>query len=268
MYVKRVDWIFAVVIGLLLNGCAGVETAPSLEERQVLAPTGKLRVGFLSNSALYAKKDPVSGELKGVAVDLGRELARRIGVPFEAVGYSAMSEQLAGAKSGEWDVAMMAINPQRTLLVEFSAPYMEVEFGYLVAGGSMISTLSDADKPGVRIGVVRKGGVDTYLSRSLQSATLVRLPALADMVKSLGSGRLDALAASKATLLSISAKVPGSRLLDGRFSTMGIGMAVPKGRTAGAAYVSRFVEAAKSEGVVYRSIEQAGLRGVVVTPLK
>ena len=264
----RNNWIFAAALALLLNGCAGIQTTPTQEEKQALAPTGKLRVGFLSASALYAKKDAASGELKGVAVDLGKELARRIGVPFEPVGYSSVSAQLAGAKSGEWDVAMMAINPQRALIVDFTAPYMEVEFTYLVPAGSSISTLSDVDKPGVRIGVVQKGGPDVHLSRNLQSATLVRVPTLADMVEALKAGRAHALAATKATLLGMSAKLPGSRVLEGRFSTTGIGMAVPKGRAGSAAYVGRFVEDAKSEGLVKAAIERAGLRGVIVAPLK
>ncbi|HKZ00999.1 MAG TPA: hypothetical protein VJ180_02090, partial [Pyrinomonadaceae bacterium] len=63
----RNNWIFAAALALLLNGCAGIQTAPTQEEKQALAPTGKLRVGFLSASALYAKKDAASGELKGVA---------------------------------------------------------------------------------------------------------------------------------------------------------------------------------------------------------
>lgn len=264
----RIKWIFAAVVGLLLSGCAGIQTAPTQEERQALAPTGKLRVAFLSTSPLYAKKDAASGELKGVAVDLGKELARRIGVPFEAVGYFSISAQLAGAKSGEWDVAMMAINAQRALIVDFTAPYMEVEFSYLVPGGSSMSTLSDVDKPGVRIGVVQKGGPDVGLSRTLQSATLFRVPTLADMSEALKTGRADALAASKASLLSMSAKIPGSRVLEGRFSTTGIGMAVPKGRTAAAAYVRKFVEEAKSEGLVKDAIERAELRGVIVAPLR
>lgn len=268
MKAKRLEWIFAASLALLLNGCADMQMAYTQEERQALAPTGKLRVGFLSNSALYARKDAASEELRGVAVDLGKELARRVGVPFEAVGYASISAQLAGAKSGEWDVAMMAINAQRALIVDFTAPYMEVEFSYLVAGGSSIATLSDVDKPGVRIGVVQKGGPDVGLSRTLQSATLVRVPTLADMSEALKAGRADALAASKASLLSMSAKIPGSRVLEGRFSTTGIGMAVPKGRTAAAAYVRKFVEEAKSEGLVKEAIERAGLRGVVAAPLR
>ena len=80
--------------------------APTAEARQALAPTGHLRVAFLS-SPLYASKDHTTGELRGVAVDLGRELARRVGVPFQPVPYSNRGAIIAGAKSEEWDVALM-----------------------------------------------------------------------------------------------------------------------------------------------------------------
>src|SRR5687768_4784842 len=106
-----IQWLMGV-IAVVLTACAGVQTAPTPETRTI-APTGKLRVGFLSTTPLHATKDPSSGEFKGVAVDLGKELARRIGVPFEPVAYSSFSSLIAGAKADEWDVAMMGINEER-----------------------------------------------------------------------------------------------------------------------------------------------------------
>jgi ABC-type amino acid transport substrate-binding protein len=64
-----------------------------------LAPTGKLRVAFVSGP-LYATKDPATGELKGVAVDLGKDLARRVGVPFDPVVYPNPPALIGDAKSG------------------------------------------------------------------------------------------------------------------------------------------------------------------------
>ena len=58
---------------------------PTPEARQALAPTGKLRVGLQLGSPHNVIADPVTGEMKGVGYDLGKELARRIGVPFEPV---------------------------------------------------------------------------------------------------------------------------------------------------------------------------------------
>ena len=261
-------WIAAAVLGLLLNGCAGVQTAPTQEEKQALAPTGKLRVGFISGSPIHATKDAASGEFKGVAVDLGKELARRIGVPFEPVAYSSVPALITGAKTGQWDVATMGISTERALLVDFTAPYMEVEFSYLVPKGSPISTLSDVDRPGIRIGVVEKASPDVYLTGTLRSATLVRAPTIAGIVESLRAGRADVLFGTKAGMLSQAEKLAGSRVLEGRSGGEETGIAIPKRRDSSAAYVRKFVESAKSEGLVKAAIERAALRGVVVAPLK
>lgn len=262
------EWFCAGVAGLVIGGCAGMQTGPSSETRAAVAPTGKLRVGFISGSPIHATKDAASGEFKGVAVDLGKELARRIGVPFEPVAYSSVPALIAAAKTGQWDVATMGINTERALLVDFTAPYMEVEFSYLVPQGSPISTLSDVDRPGIRIGVVEKSSPDVHLTGTIRSATLVRAPTIAGMVESLRAGRADVLFGTKAGMLSQAEKLAGARVLEGRSGGEETGMAIPKGSDLGAAYVRQFVESAKSEGLVKAAIERAALRGVVVAPLK
>ena len=270
---RAIYWFIAGMLGFLLGGCAGTQTAPtamapSAETRQVLAPTGQLRVAFISGP-LYAAKDPTTGELKGVAVDLGRELARRIGVPFQPVLYSNPAMIIAGAKSGEWDVALMGINAERATAVDFSAPYMEVEQGYLVRAGVPIATPSDVDKPGIRIAVTEKTGADAHLSSTLKNATLVRTKTVGELDAVLESGNADVIAATKTLLFDRAAKRPGARVLDGRFLVEPIGMGVPKGRNAiAAAYIGTFVEEAKASGVVKSAIERAGLRGVNAAPLK
>jgi polar amino acid transport system substrate-binding protein len=262
------DWLRAGVVGLLIGGCAGMQTGASSETRAAVAPTGKLRVAFLS-VPIYATKDPATGELKGVAIDLGKELARRVGVPFDPVVYPNPPALIGGAKSGAWDVALMGINAERAAAMDFSAPYMEVEQGYLVRAGVSIATASDVDKAGIRIGVLEKSGADLYLSSALKNAVLVRIKSLAENYALLDTGKADVIAATKTALFAGAASRPGSRVLDGRILVEPIGMGVPKGRNAAAAvYVGKFVEEAKAAGLVKSAIERAGLRGVVAAPLK
>jgi polar amino acid transport system substrate-binding protein len=261
-----VSRLVSAILGLLLSGCAAIQTTPSDEERRALTPTGKLRVGFLSTSPVHVIKDPISGELKGVAVEIGNELARRLAVPYEWVGYPSASAIEASAQAGQWDVAVFAVTPARLELMDFSPPMMEVEVGYLVPARSPLSALSDVDKPGVRIAVQEKTVADTHLSASLRSATLVRAPAGTDPVDLVASEQADALANLKPFLLRASGKLPGSRVLDGQIFADQIAIAVPKGRGVSMAYVRRFVEEAKSSGFVKDSIDRAGLRAVVVAP--
>src|SRR3989441_13128605 len=71
---------------LLLSSCAMTPQAPSAA-RSELAPTGKLRVGINVQNFLLVNKERASGEYSGIAVDLGRELGRRLGVPVELVAF-------------------------------------------------------------------------------------------------------------------------------------------------------------------------------------
>jgi polar amino acid transport system substrate-binding protein len=208
--------------------------------------------------------------MKGVGFDLGRELARRMGVPFEAVQYPSIPALLDGGKSGSWDVAFFGFSPARAKDMDFTAPHLEIELGYLIPRGSSISTLADVDRAGIRVGLPGKGLVDTILSRELKNAVLVRAPSasVAAGLEILKSGRADVFGQNKATLFEMSDQLPGSRVLDGRFATEQQAMAVPKGRDLGMAYARKFIEDAKSQGLVKAAIERAGLRGAVVAPLQ
>jgi len=261
-------WLITAILGLLLTGCASIHTAPTPEARQALAPTGKLRVGLYLGNPLSVVRDSASGEMKGVGFDLGKELARRMGVPFEPVVYPSIRALLDSAKSGGWDVASIAFTPARAKDMDFAAPHLEVELGYLIPGGSSISTMADVDRPGIRVAMQEKGLVDTFLSPTLKNAVVVRASSIAGTLEIVKSGRADVFAGNKPSLFEMLNQLPGFRVLDGRFTTDPVAMAIPKGRDLGVAYARQFIEDAKSEGLVKAAIERAGVRGVVVAPLQ
>lgn len=163
----------------------------------------------------------------------------------------------------------MGINAERAAAVDFSAPYMEVEQGYLIRAGVPITSASDVDKSGVRIAVAERTGADLHLSSTLKNATLVRTKTVAELDALFASGNADVIAATKALLFDRAAKQPGARVLEGRILVEPIGMSVPKGRHVRAAgYVGSFVEDVKAAGLVKSAIDAAGLRGVNVAPVK
>jgi polar amino acid transport system substrate-binding protein len=265
---RTIHWLKTTMLGLLLIGCAGISTAPTPEARQALAPTGKLRAGLLLGSPTQVIRDPVSGEMKGVGFDLGRELARRMGVPFEPVLYPSIGALLDSGKSGGWDVAFIGFSPARAKEWDFAALHLEVEFGYLIPGGSSISTMADVDRPGMRVAVQERSLPDVFLSGALKNAVVVRAPSNAGTLEMQKSGRADVIFSIKPTLFEMSNQLPGSRVLDGRPGIDPHAMAMPKGRDLGVAYARRFIEDAKAEGLVKAAVERVGLRGVVVAPLK
>jgi polar amino acid transport system substrate-binding protein len=257
-------WLMTGVLGLLLAGCAGMGTAPTPPEREALAPTGKLRVGLLLGSPTHVVKDSTSGEMKGVGYDLGKELARRMGVPFEPVIYPSIPALLDSGKSGGWDVVFVGITPGRAKDFDFAPTHLEVEFGYLVPGHSPISAMVDVDRPGIRVALQERSGPDIFFSPLLKNVVVVRAssnPGTLDLVK---SGKADVMGSIKPILFELSKQFPGSLVLDGRPGIDPHAMAMPKGRGAGAAYARKFIEDAKSEGLVKASIERVGMRGALV----
>ena len=261
---RETRWLVTAILGLLLTGCASVSTAPTPEARQALAPTGKLRVGLQLGNPLNVIQDAASGEMSGVAFDLGRELARRIGVPFEPVLYPSVGALLDSGKSGAWDVAFVGFSPARAKEWSFSPRHLEVEFGYLVPGGSAISAADDVDRPGIRVAVQEKSGPDTFFSRTLKNAVVIRASSNPGALEAVKSGKADAMGSLKPILFEMSKQLPGSRVFEGRPGLDPHAMAMPPGRDVGAAYARKFIEEAKSAGLVTAAIQRAGLRGVVV----
>jgi polar amino acid transport system substrate-binding protein len=249
------------VIAFVLAGCAGIASTPSQQERDALAPSGKLRVALYTGAPASIVRGATPDDSKGVGFDLGKELARRIGVPFEPVVYPSPGAIMDGLKAGEWDIAFFGPTPAREAVLNFTAPLLVIEHGYLVPGGSAISTIEAVDRPGIRVGAPQGGSVNAFLARSLKNAAVIASPSVPAGEELLLSGKVDAFAANKANLFQLADKMPGSRVLDGRIGVDEVAIALPKGREIGRVYVQKYVENARSEGLVKAAVQRAGLRG-------
>lgn len=241
-------------------------TDVSSKVRKEIAPTGMLRVGINLGNFLLTAKDPATGEPKGIAVDLGRELGRRLGVPVEIIGYPTPGELADAATFGAWDVGFLGAEPQRAKEIDFTAAYVEIEATYMVPPDSPIREISDVDREGVRIAVPEKSAYELYLSRSLKHAKLMRTKGGDAAFKLFVGEKLEALAGLRPRLVKDHEKLPGSRVIYGRFTAVQQAIGIPRGRLAGAKYLREFVEDIKASGLVARTIEKNGVRGLTVAP--
>ena len=249
-----------------LAACAPT-LAVSPAARSELAPTGRLRVGLILSNQVLVTKDAQTGELRGVTVALGKALAKRIGVPFEPVGYANPAALVGSFNRNEWDIAFLAFDPARARDVEFSPPYMVVDNTYLAPPGSKVESVEAADQRGVKIAVPERSAPDLFLSRNLKAAEIVRVPGGADAaIEVLRSGRADAYAENAHMLSLYSDRLPGSRVLEGRYTVIQHAVATPKGKSAAAEYVRQFIEESKGDGTTREAIVQAGLRRAAVAP--
>jgi polar amino acid transport system substrate-binding protein len=271
---KHVDthWIraaIACIVAILLAACSTppMPRQPPPAAVAELAPSGTLRAAINFGNPILATKDPVTGGPRGVSVDLSRELARRLGVPLELVTFAAAGKVVEGVKSNAWDVAFVAIDPVRGTDMDQTTAYVVVEGAYLVPQASPVKVNADVDRAGVRIVVGAGSAYDLYLTRELKQAQLVRAPTSPAVVDVLVAGKYEVAAGVRQQLEADARRIPGVRLLDGRFMVINQAMALPKGRPAGARYLGEFVESVKASGFVAEALKRNGIEGAVVAPL-
>ena len=248
------------ILALLVAACAAMHTAPP-EVRQALAPSGKLRVGVYVDSPISLIRDKASGESRGLAFETGREVAARLGAPFEVIEFPRVAEVLAALKAEQVDITVTNATPARAKNVDFTSPLLLLELGYLAPPGSPVTSIADADRPGVRIGVTQGSTSSTTLPGRLKNAAIVPAPSMKRAIEMLSKREVDAFATNKANLFEMSDAVAGSRVLDGNWGVERLAIAIPQGRDAARPWLADFVAEAKRSGFVERVVERAGLRG-------
>jgi len=231
-----------------------------------LAPSGKLRIGLNYSNFLLVIGDDPGGEPRGIAPDLGRELAKRVGMPFEFIKFDAAGKLFDAVKSAQCDVGFLGAEPQRADEVDFTSAYLEIPVTFLVPAGSPIKTIADVDREGVRVAVSERSAYDLYLTRNLKKAQLVRTKGIPASYDAFIAQKLEVLGGLKPKLVEEQARTPGSRVLDGQITGVQQAIGAPKGRPAAAKYLRQFAEEMKRSGFVARTIEKHGVKGVRVAP--
>lgn len=237
---------------------------PSL--RAQLAPSGTLRAGLNRSNFLLVAKDSPDHAPRGVAVDMAREIARRAELPVTFVCYESPGKMADAIKTEAWDIAFFAVEPARAGQIDFTTAYVEIEATYLVPAGSPLKTLADVDRPGVRISVSGRSAYDLFLTRNLKHAELLRADGIDASYERFVAEKLDALAGLRPKLVSEVAKLPGAKIIEGRFTAIQQAIGIPKGKTGVAQWLQQFVDEVKASGFVAELIERHGARGLTVAP--
>jgi polar amino acid transport system substrate-binding protein len=256
--------IACVGLFVLTSGAMANDISPAV--RSELAPTGTLRVGINHGNFLLVVPGSSATEPRGVAPDLARELARRLGVPVEFSKFETAGALGDAVRTGAWDVAFLGAEPQRATEIAFTAAYLEIPSTYIVSAASGIRSVDEVDREGVRIAVPEQAAYGLYLQRNIKHARLVLTKTNEEAVRAFVNDKLEALAGLRPRLLIDITKLPGARLLDGQFTGVQQSIGTPKARAVSAEYLRAFVEEAKATGLVTEGIAKSGVAGVTVAP--
>lgn len=231
------------------------------------APDGRLRASINLGNPILANRDAVTGAPVGVSIDLARALAGQLGVALELVVFDTASKSVEAVKTGLADVGFFAVDPLRGEGIAFTAPYVLIEGSYLVREYSPLQSNEEVDQPGTRVTVGAGSAYDLFLSRSLQHAQIVRAASSQAVVDTFIAEVLDVAAGVKQQLQADAQRIPGLRLLPGRFMVIEQAMGLPKARGQAAAdALAAFVEDMKASGFVADALKRHGIQGAAVAP--
>lgn len=226
-----------------------------------LAPTGRLRAAINLGNILLVTGQTADGLPEGVSPSMARAIAERLGIELELISYDSPGGVADAVARGEWDIGLIAADPKRAETIAFAPAYVEIAATYLVPAGSAIQSLDQVDRPGVRIAISGRSAYDLYLSRTLKHAELCRgegLPGAYDLFVAEG---LDALAGLRPALIDNAKELPGSRVLDGHFSTVEQAIGTRPGDPAALAFLTEFVLESRRSGLVQGLIDRHGVTG-------
>src|SRR5262249_50700321 len=139
-----------------------------------VAPKGELRVAVIGPDPGLVTRG-ADGKLSGVLIELADALSATLGATSRAILYDNRTRFNQSLGKEDWDVAFIPRDLSRTEQLAFSDVLLEVDYGYLASGGSLLRAVQDVDRPGVKVGVIQGSFVDGFLTRSLTRAQIVRL---------------------------------------------------------------------------------------------
>ena len=155
---------FKFVSVAILLACMGTAAAQGSDPRVAdLVRAGKVRIGLFSTQF---SKDTATGELRGVRPDMARAFAARMGVQAVLLEYQSPPQVIECLKVGACDVVFLPKDARVANVGDFSFPYIQSEYTFLVPASSTIRRSSDADKPDIRIAAVRTHASTATLSSS------------------------------------------------------------------------------------------------------
>lgn len=230
-----------------------------------IASTGVLRAGINTANFLLVSGIEISGEPRGVAPDLAKAIAKRLGVEVKYVPYLDPASLADAVDDGLWDICLIGAEPARAERIAFTAPYAEIVATYLVRGSSNIREMDDVDQPGVKVSVMGGSAYDLWLTSNLQNATIVRSGSIEGSFQNFKDEGLDVLAGLRPRLISDVQRIPGARILDGKFASVQQAVGTRRTNVAAANFLDKFVDDVRRSDLVTSLMSIHGVVGLAAS---
>ena len=235
--------------------------APSANTLDRIISSGKMRVCTTGDYQPFTFLNPATGGYEGVDIDLAGSLATSLGAKaaFLASKWATLLDDL---NANQCDIVMggVSINLTRQARAFFSIPA-------LTAGKSAIArcedkakynTLTDIDRPGVRV-IVNPGGTnETFAKANIKQATLVPFPTNVGIFDEIAAGRADVMMTDSIETLLQQKLNPKLCAVNPNapFTYAELGYMLPRGDVVFKAYVDQWLHLAQKSGEYQAALDK------------
>lgn len=254
---------------LLLAGCGSAPAskagdAAAAPDLKAIKDRGVLKVGVKVDVPKFGFKDPQTGKVDGMEIDLARKMAKKILGDENKVDVQAVTAKTRGPllDNGEIDlvIATFTITEERKQSYNFSDPYFSDGVALMVKKSSGIQTLKDLD--GKKVGVAQSATSKKALIEEGQKQGLkiqyLEFGTYPEIKTALDSGRIDCFSVDAAILFGY--LDDSTTILPDRYSPQQYGIASKKSNAALATLANDTVAEMKASGELDKLIQKWGLK--------
>jgi polar amino acid transport system substrate-binding protein len=191
LFEKLVNGVAAATLALGASLSAAQAQSTTVDE---IHARGTLRIAGILNEDPYFAKDPRTGEWRGFAIEMGKDMASELGVELEVVE-SSWANSILDVQSGKVDLAFaLTALPKRALSVSFSAPTYYNSFVIISPKPELEGkTWAELNDPAVTIAVDLGSSQDQITKAYLPKANILRFKTRDEAVLAVATGKADAI---------------------------------------------------------------------------
>lgn len=279
--ITRFVFIFGAILSLV--GCGGQGAAPGASnsnaekggtEVEKISKSGedykgpelpegmdRIRFGWAELTD-YSSRNPASGEVEGLYVDVARNIAEDLGVDlvFQEDSWPTI---VLGLDANRYDFTFVGKTQEREKSSDFTQDLLEADYTYAVREGEKekFPDFETLDAEGNTIVVTTGSNTDELLTPKVKNAKILRVKDVGGALLSVQNGQADAMAGVRDYLI---ASIEGSpmEVSDSAWGTSVQGITVAHGNDQLLEVMEYEAQRLKDEGVIADTIEKYNLEGV------
>ena len=222
----------------------------------IIAPKNVLRIGINMSNFLLVNKDSTYSKPEGLSPEIGKLLARELGVNYEFVTFKNPGLLADAVDYDKWDVGNFAYEKKRAEIIDFSNPYVNIDANFLLRKNSEINQNHDVDNKNNKIAVVNRSAYDLWLSDNYKKAKIIRSKTIIETHNLFYNQDVNILAGLKPKLLEELKNNNEFKLIDEPFTFIKQSIGIKKGKPKAIDFINNFVSKKIKDGTIKSLLEK------------